>query len=34
MNSYSFVIPRVAVHKRSLQDGGVAVILKNEKRKG
>ena len=26
MDSHSFVIPRAAAHKRSLQDGGATVI--------
>lgn len=30
MNSYRTVIPRVTVHKRGLQDGGVITII-NEK---
>ena len=34
MNLHSFVIPRATAHKRSLQDGGVAVITKNKKGKG
>ena len=34
MNLHNFVIPRATAHKRNLQDGGVAVITKNEKRKG